>query len=99
MLRTRLPASCASATASTYPDYFRRRARVPPGVEQEWGGIIRHGAKILYAYSEATVPQLTVILRKAYGGAYLAMNARALGPTFAWPGPRRRLPLWDPTGR
>lgn len=58
-----------------------------PGVEQEWGGIIRHGAKILYAYAEATVPQVTVILRKAYGGAYLAMNARAMGAdiSLAWP--------------
>jgi len=58
-----------------------------PGVQQEWGGIIRHGAKILYAYAEATVPQVTVLLRKAYGGAYLAMNARAMGSdiSLAWP--------------
>ncbi len=58
-----------------------------PGVQQEWGGIIRHGAKILYAYAEATVPQVTVILRKAYGGAYLAMNSQAMGAdiSLAWP--------------
>lgn len=58
-----------------------------PGVHQEYGGIIRHGAKILYAYSEATVPRITVILRKAYGGAYLAMNSRSIGAdlSLAWP--------------
>ncbi|BAF59545.1 MAG: methylmalonyl-CoA carboxyltransferase [Pelotomaculum sp.] len=58
-----------------------------PGVQQEYGGIIRHGAKMLYAYSEATVPKITIILRKAYGGAYLAMCANALRAdmTFAWP--------------
>lgn len=58
-----------------------------PGVEQEYGGIIRHGAKLLYAFSEATVPRMTVILRKAYGGAYIAMNSRHLGAdyVFAWP--------------
>lgn len=58
-----------------------------PGTNQEYGGVIRHGAKILYAYSEATVPKVTVILRKAYGGAYLAMCAKALGAdqVIAWP--------------
>ncbi len=58
-----------------------------PGVKQEHGGIIRHGAKILYAYSEATVPKLTVILRKAFGGAYVALNSKAIGAdlVFAWP--------------
>jgi methylmalonyl-CoA carboxyltransferase large subunit len=58
-----------------------------PGVEQERGGIIRHGAKLLFAYSEATVPKLTVILRKAYGGAYLAMCCKDLGAdrVLAWP--------------
>lgn len=58
-----------------------------PGTAQEYGGIIRHGAKMLYAYSEATVPKITVILRKAYGGAYLAMCASALraDAVFAWP--------------
>lgn len=58
-----------------------------PGVKQEHGGIIRHGAKILYAYSEATVPKLTVILRKAFGGAYVALNSKSIGAdlVFAWP--------------
>ncbi len=58
-----------------------------PGVAQEHGGIIRHGAKMLFAYSAATVPKLTVILRKAYGGAYLAMCSRDLGAdsVLAWP--------------
>src|SRR5215831_8472359 len=58
-----------------------------PGVQQEYGGIIRHGAKMLFAYSAATVPKLTVVLRKAYGGAYLAMCGKDLGAdrVFAWP--------------
>jgi len=58
-----------------------------PGVDQEHGGIIRHGAKLLYAYCEATVPRLSVITRKAYGGAYLVMNARGIRAdlVFAWP--------------
>ncbi len=58
-----------------------------PGTQQEHGGIIRHGAKILYAYSEATVPKLTVIVRKAYGGAYISMGSKHLGADFvvAWP--------------
>lgn len=58
-----------------------------PGVDQEHGGIIRHGAKLLYAYCEATVPRISVITRKAYGGAYLVMNARGIRAdlVFAWP--------------
>ncbi|MDD2716856.1 MAG: acyl-CoA carboxylase subunit beta [Candidatus Wallbacteria bacterium] len=58
-----------------------------PGIEQEYGGIIRHGAKMLYSYSHATVPKITLIIRKAYGGAYLAMCSRDLGAdaVFAWP--------------
>ena len=58
-----------------------------PGTGQEFGGIIRHGAKMLYAYSEATVPKLTLIIRKAYGGAYIAMCSRELGAdqVIAWP--------------
>jgi propionyl-CoA carboxylase beta chain len=58
-----------------------------PGVDQEHGGIIRHGAKLLYAFCEATVPRLTVITRKAYGGAYVVMNSRGVGAdiAFAWP--------------
>jgi len=58
-----------------------------PGPEQEHGGIIRHGAKLLYAFSEATVPRITVIIRKAYGGAYVVMNSKHIGSdmNFAWP--------------
>ncbi len=58
-----------------------------PGIEQEHGGIIRHGAKLLYAYAEATVPKITVITRKAYGGAYVVMNSRAVRAdvVYAWP--------------
>ena len=58
-----------------------------PGVDQEHGGIIRHGVKLLYAYCEATVPRVTVITRKAYGGAYVVMNSRGVGAdiAFAWP--------------
>ena len=58
-----------------------------PGIKQEYGGIIRHGAKLLFAYAAATVPKITVILRKSYGGAYLAMCGKDLGAdrVFAWP--------------
>jgi acetyl-CoA carboxylase carboxyltransferase component len=58
-----------------------------PGSQQEHAGIIRHGAKVLYAYSEATVPKVTVITRKAYGGAYVVMSSKFLGTdvTYAWP--------------
>ena len=58
-----------------------------PGTQQEYGGIIRHGAKLLYAYSEATAPKITVITRKAYGGAYIAMCSKHLGAdsVYAWP--------------
>jgi propionyl-CoA carboxylase beta chain len=58
-----------------------------PGTAQEWGGIIRHGAKLLYAYSEATVPKLAVITRKAYGGAYDVMSSKHIRAdfNFAWP--------------
>jgi propionyl-CoA carboxylase beta chain len=58
-----------------------------PGIAQEWGGIIRHGAKLLYAYAEATVPKLTVITRKAYGGAYDVMSSKHIRADFnvAWP--------------
>ncbi len=58
-----------------------------PGTDQEWGGIIRHGAKMLYAYSEATVPKITLVIRKAYGGSYLGMCSKDLGAdfVFCWP--------------
>jgi len=59
-----------------------------PGVGQEWDGVVRRGAKLLHAFAEATVPRITLVMRKSYGGAYIAMNSRALGATrvFAWPG-------------
>ncbi|MDQ4086311.1 MAG: acyl-CoA carboxylase subunit beta [Actinomycetota bacterium] len=59
-----------------------------PGVGQEWDGVVRRGAKLLHAFAEASVPRVTLVTRKAYGGAYIAMNARSLGATkvFAWPG-------------
>lgn len=58
-----------------------------PGVGQEWGGVVRRGAKLLHAFGEAVVPRVTLVTRKSYGGAYIAMNARSLGATtvFAWP--------------
>jgi acetyl-CoA/propionyl-CoA carboxylase carboxyl transferase subunit len=58
-----------------------------PGVGQEWDGVVRRGAKLLHAFAEATVPRVTLVTRKSYGGAYIAMNSRALGATrvFAWP--------------
>jgi acetyl-CoA carboxylase carboxyltransferase component len=58
-----------------------------PGADQEWSGIIRHGAKVLWCYSEATVPKITLIIRKDYGGSYLAMCGKDLGAdfVFAWP--------------
>jgi len=58
-----------------------------PGVGQEWDGVVRRGAKLLYAFAEARVPRITLVTRKSYGGAYIAMNSRALGATavFAWP--------------
>ena len=58
-----------------------------PGTDQEYGGIIRHGAKLLYAYCEATVPRVQIITRKGYGGAYVVMNSKSIGAdlAFAWP--------------
>ena len=58
-----------------------------PGVGQEHGGIIRHGAKLLYAYCNATVPRISLVLRKAYGGAYIVMDSQSTGAdlTYAWP--------------
>jgi len=69
-----------------------------PGVAQEHGGIIRHGAKILYAYAEATVPKLSVILRKAYGGAYIAMCSRSLGADMALAWPTAEVAVMGPEG-
>ncbi len=69
-----------------------------PGVDQEYGGIIRHGAKLLYAYCEATVPRITVITRKAYGGAYVVMNSKSVGADFAYAWPSAELAVMGPQG-
>jgi propionyl-CoA carboxylase beta chain len=69
-----------------------------PGVNQEHGGIIRHGAKILYAYSEATVPKITVILRKAFGGAYVALNSKAIGADMVYAWPNAEIAVMGPEG-
>ncbi|MCB8994360.1 MAG: acyl-CoA carboxylase subunit beta [Bacteroidales bacterium] len=69
-----------------------------PGVDQEHAGVIRHGAKILYSYSEATVPKITVILRKAYGGGYIAMNSRHLRADFVFAWPSAEIAVMGPEG-
>ena len=69
-----------------------------PGVDQEHAGVIRHGAKLLYAYSEATVPKLTVILRKAYGGGYIAMSSRHLRADFVFAWPSAEIAVMGPEG-
>ncbi len=69
-----------------------------PGVDQEHAGVIRHGAKLLYAYSEATVPTITIILRKAYGGGYIAMNSRHLRADFVFAWPTAEIAVMGPQG-
>jgi len=69
-----------------------------PGIDQEHSGVIRHGAKILYSYSEATVPKVTVILRKAYGGGYIAMCSRHLGADFVFAWPTAEIAVMGPEG-
>jgi methylmalonyl-CoA decarboxylase subunit alpha len=69
-----------------------------PGVQQEHGGIIRHGAKILHAYCEASVPKITVVLRKAYGGAYIAMNSKRMGSDFNFSFPCAEIAVMGPAG-
>jgi acetyl-CoA carboxylase carboxyltransferase component len=69
-----------------------------PGVTQEYGGIIRHGAKVLFAYSEATVAKISVILRKAYGGSYIAMSSRCLGGDLALAWPSAEIAVMGPDG-
>jgi propionyl-CoA carboxylase beta chain len=69
-----------------------------PGTEQEWGGIIRHGAKLLYAYAEATVPKITVITRKAYGGAYDVMASKHLAADFNFAWPSAEIAVMGPEG-
>ena len=78
-------------TLTDVPGYF-------PGVEQEQNGIIRHGAKLLYAFSEATVPKINVILRKAYGGAYIAMNSKHLGADIVMAWPTAEIAVMGPEG-
>ncbi|MDH4170403.1 MAG: acyl-CoA carboxylase subunit beta [Acidimicrobiia bacterium] len=69
-----------------------------PGVDQEYGGIIRHGAKLLYAYCEATVPRIQVVVRKAYGGAYVVMNSKSVGADLAFAWPSAELAVMGPQG-
>jgi len=69
-----------------------------PGTDQEYGGIIRHGAKLLYAYCEATVPRMQVITRKAYGGAYVVMDSKSIGADFAYAWPSAELAVMGPQG-
>lgn len=69
-----------------------------PGIDQEYNGIIRHGAKILYAYAEATVPKISIILRKAYGGAYVAMCSRSIGADIALAWPNSEIAVMGPEG-
>ena len=69
-----------------------------PGTSQEWGGIIRHGAKLLYAFTEATVPKLTVITRKAYGGAYDVMNSKHMLADFVFAWPTAEVAVMGPEG-
>ncbi len=69
-----------------------------PGADQEHAGIIRNGAKLLFAYSEATVPRITVILRKAYGGAFIVMNSKSLGGDFSFAWPTAEIAVMGPDG-
>jgi acetyl-CoA carboxylase carboxyltransferase component len=69
-----------------------------PGVDQEYGGIIRHGAKLLYAFCEATVPRIQIITRKAYGGAYVVMNSKSIGADLAFAWPTAELAVMGPQG-
>ncbi|CAN5189383.1 acyl-CoA carboxylase subunit beta [soil metagenome] len=69
-----------------------------PGVDQEHGGIIRHGAKLLYAFCEATVPRIQIVTRKAYGGAYVVMNSKSIGADLAFAWPSAELAVMGPQG-
>ena len=70
-----------------------------PGTDQEYGGIIRHGAKLLYAFCEATVPRISVVTRKAYGGAYVVMNSKSIGADLAFAWPTAELAVMGSAGR
>jgi propionyl-CoA carboxylase beta chain len=92
-------ASCASATASTSP--WSPSSTCPascPGTDQEYGGIIKHGAKLLYAYAEATVPKITVITRKAYGGAYDVMASKHIRADINYAFPTAEIAVMGPDG-
>ena len=69
-----------------------------PGTDQEYGGIIRHGAKLLYAYCESTVPRIQIITRKAYGGAYVVMNSKSIGADLAFAWPSAEIAVMGPQG-
>ncbi len=69
-----------------------------PGTAQEWGGIIRHGAKLLYAFAEATVPKITVITRKAYGGAYCVMSSKHIRTDLNFAYPTAEIAVMGPEG-
>ena len=69
-----------------------------PGTDQEYGGIIRHGAKLLYAYCEATVPRVQIITRKGYGGAYVVMNSKSIGADIAYAWPSAEIAVMDAPG-
>jgi acetyl-CoA carboxylase carboxyltransferase component len=69
-----------------------------PGTDQEYGGIIRHGAKLLYAFCESTVPRVQIITRKAYGGAYVVMNSKSIGADLAYAWPSAELAVMGPQG-
>ena len=92
-------ALCADLRRVQHPGrHLRRRAGLSPGTAQEWGGIIRHGAKLLYAYAEATVPKITVITRKAYGGAYDVMSSKHLRADFNFAWPTAEIAVMGPEG-
>ena len=97
--RSRPRASCAPATRTT--SRCSRSSTSPascPGTTQEWGGIIRHGAKLLYAYTEATVPKITLITRKAYGGAYDVMASKHMLADFNFAWPSAEIAVMGPEG-
>ena len=81
----------ARSPSSTCPGFM-------PGTDQEYGGIIRHGAKLLYAYCESTVPRIQIITRKAYGGAYVVMNSKSIGADLAFAWPSAELAVMGPNG-
>ena len=87
----RRASACRSSPSSTRPGFL-------PGVEQEWRGMIRHGAQLAFAYALATVPRLCVVVRKAYGGAYIVMDAKGMGNDLCvtWPG--AELAVMGPSG-